>query len=126
MTLPQNTVCSDVTSISPERKALRRNHKIFKDSVDPDYLVTVLNSHLLLTYDEHEKATHRSLTDTEKLLEILRALERRISADPKVFHTMLQILMTEPALKAVGHIMKGIFIPSKCITKIFWSHCRLL
>ena len=106
LTVPRNTTSSK-NSPFVALKALRRSYKLFKDSVDPDYFATVLYSNLLLTREEHEKAIHRTATDSEKLKELLKALERRISADPNVFDTVLQALKTEPALEAVVQEIKG-------------------
>ena len=106
-------------SSSVESKTLRRSYKLFKDSVDPDHLVTVLYSNLLLTPEEHEKAVHAVATDTQKLQEILKALERRISADSNVFNTLLQALMAEPALEAVGRQITGYFLPSFMYKSLF-------
>ena len=75
--------------------------------MDPDYFATVLYSKLLLTREEHEKATQTTATDSQKLQEILKALERRISADPSVFDTVLHTLNKEPALETVARQVKG-------------------
>ena len=91
---------SGATSV--ESKAFTRSYKIFKDGVDPDYLVKVLTSNLLLTREEREKAVQKTETDSQKLEEVVKALERRISADPTVFHTVVQAITAEPALEAVG------------------------
>ncbi|CAI8045201.1 hypothetical protein GBAR_LOCUS25022 [Geodia barretti] len=64
---------------------------------------------MLLTPDERERATQTTETANQRLQVILMALERRISADPNVFHTLLTALMAEPALEAVGREMKGIY-----------------
>ena len=77
--------------------------------MDPDNLVKVLYSNMLLTREEREKAVQMTETDSQKLEEVVKALERRISADPAVFHTVVQAIMAEPALEAVGHQMKGEF-----------------
>ena len=96
-------------STSVASRALRKSYKLFKDSVDPDSLVAVLYSNMLLTPDERERATQKTETANQRLQVILMALERRISADPNVFHTLLTALMAEPALEAVGRGMKGEF-----------------
>lgn len=93
--------------MSAECITFRKCHKIFQDGVDPDNLVTVLYSKLLLTREERQRATQRTATDSQKLQEILTALERRISTDPNNFHVILQALTAEPALKAVGDQIKG-------------------
>ena len=77
--------------------------------MDPDNLVKVLYSNMLLTREEREKAVQITETDSQKLEEVIKALERRISADPAVFHTVVQAIMVEPALEAVGCKMIGKF-----------------
>ena len=108
VTVPPNLVSSSV-STSVESRAIRRSYKIFKDSVDPDNLVKVLYSKMLLTREERQKAMQRTETDSQKLEEVVKALERRISADPTVFHTVVQAVMVEPALEAVERKMIGKF-----------------
>ena len=101
------TLESSNVSPSVASRAFRRSHKLFKDGVDPDNLVEVLYSKMLLTREEKAKAVKMTETDSQKLDEIVKALERRISANPTVFHTVVQAIMAEPALEAVGHQMKG-------------------
>ena len=96
-------------SKSVASRALTRSYERFIDSVDPDSLVPVLYSNMLLTREERERATQTTETANQRLQVILMALERRISADPNVFHTLLTALMTKPALEAVGREMKGEF-----------------
>ena len=85
-------------STSVASRALRRSHKLLKDGADPNSLEAVLYSKMLLTREEHEKAIQTTETDSQKLQVILTALERRVSADPNVFQTLLTVLMAEPAL----------------------------
>ena len=61
----------------------------------------------LFTSEEHESATQRTATNHQWNNEILTALERRVSADSRVFHTVVCLLREEPALKAVGDRMQG-------------------
>jgi hypothetical protein len=65
-------------STSVASRALRKSYKLFKDSVDPDSLVAVLYSNMLLTPDERERATQKTETANQRLQVILMALERRI------------------------------------------------
>ena len=88
-------------------RAFRRGYKIFKDGVDPDTLENVLYSSLLLTSAEHEKAIQPTATDTQKLQDILKALERRIRTDPNNFNILLKCLMEEPALEGVAKKLQG-------------------
>ena len=80
---------------------------MFVDGVDPSSFATVLYSNLLLTRDEHEIMTLNTVADSKKFQDILKVLERRISVDPNVFHTMVDALIAEPALEAVGQRIKG-------------------
>ena len=95
--------------MSAESKALRRSHKLFKQGVDPNHITTVLYSKLLLTREEHERAINIRATDSEKVDEILTALERRVSVNPSVLLVIVQALMAEPALRTVGQRIKGEF-----------------
>ena len=47
------------------------------------------------------------LTANEQLKEIYAALERRVSTNPKNFHTLVNVLRNEPALKDVGDQLQG-------------------
>ena len=106
-------VKSSNISKSVALRALRKSYQIFSDGVDPDHFATVLNSKLLLTREEFQRTTQRTETDHQKLQEILKALERRISVNPNVFRTMLEVLLAEPALEEVGHRIEGVFL-SNC------------
>ena len=48
-------------------------------------------------------------TDGERLDTLSSYLERRISTDPKTYHTIVEVLKDEPALEAVGNLMQGQF-----------------
>ena len=80
---------------------------MFKTGVDPNTLVAVLYSQFLLTPDERSAATHKTLTDGEKLEQMFTYLERRVSTDPQNFHKLLQGLSDELAMKAVADKIKG-------------------
>ena len=75
--------------------------------MDPDNLVTVLYSNLLLTPEEYEKASQATAPGDQRLKAMFMALERRVSANPSVFHTLIQVLQWEEALKDVADVMKG-------------------
>lgn len=94
-------------ALSREVIALRASNEDFKRGVDPDTVITKLYSKFLLTQDEKGKATQRTLTPPQQLDEVLDCLERRLSANPSVYHTLVQVLLEEPALKAVGRKMQG-------------------
>ena len=75
--------------------------------MDPDNLVTVLYSNFLLTPEEYEKASQTAAPGDQRLKAMFMALERRVSANPSVFHTLIQVLQWEEALKDVADVMKG-------------------
>ena len=101
---PSQSLCGH---LSVESRALRRSCKVFTDGVDPENLVKVLYSNFLLTPEERDKALKESLTDGQKLQEIFKAMERRVSVKPIYFNTLLQALGEEPATKGVAERMKG-------------------
>lgn len=92
--------------LSRESRALRKSYAVFKRGVDPDAIVTVLYSRLLLTIEEKRKATHRMLTTDQQLDTVLECLESRVSTDPSVFHVVVEALLKESALEAVGRKMQ--------------------
>ena len=104
---PRSPVQSGTKSV--ELKALKRSSDVFCGGVDPNTLATKLMAEELFTSEEHESATQRTATNHQRNNEILIALERRVSADSRVFHTVVILLREEPALKAVGDRMQGEF-----------------
>ena len=64
-------------------------------------------SKLLLTPEEKERATQSTLTTSKQLDVIFDCLERRVSVDPSVFSALMEVLLEEPALEAVGKKMQG-------------------
>ena len=70
--------------------------------MDPDNLVTVLYSNFLLTPEEYEKASQTAAPGDQRLKAMFMALERCVSANPSVFHTLIQVLQWEEALKDVA------------------------
>ena len=95
---------------SVELIALQRCSDVFCGGVDPNTLATNLRAKGLLTHNEYERATQTTAVDDQRNNEILKALERRVSADSRVFHTVVSLLWEEPALKAVGDRMQGEFL----------------
>jgi hypothetical protein len=59
----------------------------------------------------------QSTTNNEKLNELFKAIERRVTVTPEVFHTVIQVLKNDPALKALGEKMNG---------KILVAHLHVL
>lgn len=92
---------------SREFRALCKSYRIFKSGTDPDTLVTILFSRLMLTPEEKEKAKQKMLTRGEQLDVIFTCLEGRVSADPSVFHKLVCALLEEPVMEAVGKQMQG-------------------
>ncbi|CAI8029525.1 hypothetical protein GBAR_LOCUS16769 [Geodia barretti] len=95
-------------AMSAEARALRRSNAVFKGGVDPENLVTVLYGNFLLTPDEREKVTHKTLTAGQQLEEMFTALERRVAVDPHVLQKLLDALNTEPALVPVANQIQEI------------------
>ena len=101
----QHTHCGLGPSV--ESIVLRRSNTILTRSGDPENLVTVLFSKLLLTPEEKAKVLQQSLTVGQKMEEIFQTMERRVSASPAHFHTLVQVLKEEPAMRTVGETMQG-------------------
>lgn len=95
-------------AMSREAKALRKSADVFKKSVDPNAIVSKLFSEEMLTREEHSKATQG--TDYQRLEEIFKSLERRVSISPIYFHKLVKILKEIPALTRVGEQILG-----KCV-----------
>ena len=95
-------------AMSREAKALRKSADIFKKSVDPNAIVSKLFSEGMLTPEERSKATQG--TDYQKLEEIFKSLERRVSISARDFHKLVKILKETPALAPVGEQIMG-----KCV-----------
>ena len=104
---PRSPVQSGTKSV--ELIALQRSSDVFCGGVDPNTLATKLGAKGLLTRQEYKRATQTTAVDDQRNNEILTALERRVSADSRVFHTVVGLLQEEPALKAVGERMQGEF-----------------
>ena len=104
---PRSPVQSGTKSV--ELIALQRSSDVFCGGVDPNTLATKLRAKGLLTRHEYKRATQTTAVDDQRNNEILIALERRVSADSSVFHTVVRLLREEPALKAVGDRMQGEF-----------------
>ena len=90
-----------------ELRALRKSYEIFIKGACPDNLVSALFSNELLTPEERDRALLSALTDRQKLQEIYKAVERRVSVRCTDFHTLLQALRDEPAHEGVAERIKG-------------------
>ena len=73
--------------------------------MDPDYLITYLYSKFLLT--PSEKSRVMEVATSEKPEKIFTTMERRVSVRPEYFHTLLQALQDEPAMRGVWEQMQG-------------------
>ena len=104
---PAQPPASMALTMSVESGALRRSNMVFTRGVDPDNIVKVLYSNLLLTPEEKARATQQTLTAQQKLEEIFQAMERRIAVNPGDLHVLIQALKAEPAIKAVGDRIEG-------------------
>ena len=93
--------------LSRESRALRESYAVFKRGVTPNTVITMLYSKLLLTPEEKGEAKQKMLTADEQMDVVFESLERRVSADPTVFNQLVQVLLEEPALAAVGRKMQG-------------------
>ena len=93
--------------LSRESRALRESYAVFKGGADPDTVITMLYTALLLTREEKGRATQSTLSAHQQLDVVFDCLERRVSADPSVFNQLVQVLLEEPALAAVGRKMQG-------------------
>ena len=94
-------------ALSRESRVLRESYAVFKRGVDRDTVITLLYIKFLLTPEEKARATVPTLTADQQLDVVFEALERRVSADPSVFHNLVQVLLEKPALAAVGRKMQG-------------------
>ena len=94
-------------ALSRESRALRESYAAFKRGAEPNTIITMLYSKLLLTPEEKGKAKQKTLTVDEQLDVIFDCLERRVSADPSVLNQLIEVLLEEPALEAVGKKMQG-------------------
>ena len=93
--------------LSRESRGLRESYATFKRGADPDTIITMLYSKLLLTPEEKGKAKQKTLTADEQMDVVFECLERRVSADPSVFNQLVHVMLEEPALAAVGKKMQG-------------------
>jgi len=93
--------------LSRESRALRKSYADFNRGADPDAVITMFYSKFLLTPEEKERATQSTLTARKQLDVLFECLERRVSADSSVFNKLVQVLLEEPALAAVGKNMRG-------------------
>ena len=94
-------------SLSVESTALRRSNLVFTRAGDPDILARVLYGNFMLTPEEKARALQHNLTRDQKMEEIFQTMERRVSVNPSNFHTLLSVLKSEPATKALGEEMQG-------------------
>lgn len=94
-------------ALSREARALRKSNVMFKRGLDPDSVISMLYSKFLLTPEEKARARQKTLSADQQLDVIFDCLEKRVSVEPSDFHKLVQILLDEPALKAVGKKLQG-------------------
>ncbi len=61
----------------------------------------------LLTHNEKDSAMNRMLIDSDRMEEILKAVEKRIRADPQTFHTFVEVLGHTEAFSALVEGLRG-------------------
>lgn len=89
-------------ALSREYRALRKSCEVFTSGVDPESVVNKLYSKFLLTSEERLSALQKTLTKVQQLNEVYNSLEKRVTANPSDFHKVVEVLLKEPALEAVG------------------------
>ena len=94
-------------ALSREHIALRKSCEVFTSGVDPESIISKLYSKFLLTSQERDRALQRTLTKVQQLNEVYDCLERRVKANSSDFHKVVQVLLNEPALEAVGKKKQG-------------------
>lgn len=94
-------------ALSREARALRKSNVMFKRGLDPDSVISMLYSKFLLTPEEKARARQKTLSADQQLDVIFDCLEKRVSVEPSDFHKLVQILLDEPVLKAVGKKLQG-------------------
>jgi len=74
---------------------------------EPNMVVMVLYSKFLLTPEEKGKVMQNPQNAGWQLDVLFGFLERLVSADPSVFHKLVQMLLNEPSLEEVGKKIQG-------------------
>ena len=77
------------------------------EGAEPNTVVMVLYSKFLLTPEEKGKVMQNAQDAGWQLDVFFGFLERLVSADPSVFHKLVQMLLNEPALEEVGKKIQG-------------------
>ena len=77
------------------------------EGAEPNTVVMVLYSKFLLTPEEKGKVMQNPQDAGWQLDVVFGFLERLVSADPSVFHKLVQMLLNEPALEEVGKKIQG-------------------
>lgn len=92
---------------SPEFKAFQEVYVTMKNALDPASVAPSAFSRDLLTSNEKAAATNKMHTEGERMEELLKAIERRIIADPQTFQTFVDVLRDEPAFANVLEKLQG-------------------
>ncbi len=92
---------------SPEYKAFQAMYATLRSGLDPSTLAPMMFSCDLLTPNERDSAMNRMLIDGDRTEEILKAVERRIRADPQAFHSFVEVLGHTEAFSALVEGLRG-------------------
>ncbi len=92
---------------SPEYKTFRAMYAALRSGLDPSTVAPMMFSCELLTPNERDFAMNRMLIDGDRMEEILKAVERRLRADPQNFHTFVEVLGHTKAFSALVEGLRG-------------------
>lgn len=94
-------------ALSIESRALQASYEVFTTIADPTTLVTLLYSNDLMAWEEKSRAMLITLTPSQQLNVAYDSLMRRVNSNPLVLPKVVQVLMMEPTLAAVGRKIEG-------------------
>ncbi len=95
------------TMDSPEYKAFQAMYATLRSGLDPSTVAPMMFSCDLLTPNERDSAMNRMLIDGDRTEEILKAVERRLLADPQTFHSFVEVLGQTEAFSALVEGLRG-------------------
>ncbi len=107
---------------SPEYKKFKSLYAYLKDTLEPDTLAPLAFSCNLLTRNERDAATNKTHPEGDRMEELLKAVERRILADPKQYQTLVEAVEEEPTFNDVALKLRSEFLPPVCTPCL--SICR--
>ncbi len=106
---PHAGLTTMANSDSPEYKAFQAMYATLHCALDPSAVAPPAFSRDLLTTNEKAAATNRLHTDADRMEGLLNAVEKRILADPRAFHTFVDVLKDEGAFSALVDKLNGKF-----------------